>query len=146
WTASRVERDGSILVARAWNERYEPSNNSFQRFVQLFIIYHIFLFMLALLFSLWIGLRFVRPIFHYLKWQQRLSARDYSIDKRNRLYLNCTLRRRYQMFDEFDESLETLSHNLATLEKERAEIDTLREQWITGLSHDLKTPLSSIYG
>lgn len=146
WTASRVERDGSILVARAWNEQYEPSNNSFQRFVQLFIIYHIFLFVLALLFSLWIGLRFGRPIFHFLKWQQRLSARDYSIDKPKRLYRNGTLRRRYQMFDEFDESLETLSHNLATLEKERAEIDTLREQWITGLSHDLKTPLSSIYG
>lgn len=45
-----------------------------------------------------------------------------------------------------DQSLTQLSTKLADNECKIQQSEKLREEWITGLSHDLKTPLSSIYG
>lgn len=45
-----------------------------------------------------------------------------------------------------DESLNHLSERLSFNERQIKQAEQLREEWITGLSHDLKTPLSSIYG
>ena len=36
--------------------------------------------------------------------------------------------------------------NASSNERQIKHAEQLREEWITGLSHDLKTPLSSIYG
>ncbi|MBA2873003.1 hypothetical protein HNQ85_003318 [Anoxybacillus calidus] len=43
-------------------------------------------------------------------------------------------------------SLKQLSTNLQELDKKRKQLDKMREEWITNLTHDLKTPLSSIKG
>lgn len=50
------------------------------------------------------------------------------------------------MFSELTNSLEKLSKELSNTENYRKELETMREEWISGLSHDLKTPLSSILG
>lgn len=42
--------------------------------------------------------------------------------------------------------LKQLSTNLQELNKKRNQLDKMREEWITNLTHDLKTPLSSIKG
>lgn len=43
-------------------------------------------------------------------------------------------------------SLLHLASTLSTLQQHRDRTDRMREEWIAGLSHDLKTPLSSIKG
>lgn len=43
-------------------------------------------------------------------------------------------------------SLQSVSHNLAQAEEERLKLERMREEWISNVSHDLKTPLSSIRG
>ncbi|KZE73662.1 hypothetical protein AV654_03530 [Paenibacillus elgii] len=43
-------------------------------------------------------------------------------------------------------SLLHLSSTLSSLRQHRDRVDRMREEWIAGLSHDLKTPLSSIKG
>lgn len=43
-------------------------------------------------------------------------------------------------------SLKHLSMNLQSVERKRDQLDKMREEWITNLTHDLKTPLSSIKG
>lgn len=42
--------------------------------------------------------------------------------------------------------LNDLSDRLRWSEKERAKLDLMREEWIANISHDIKTPLSSIQG
>lgn len=42
--------------------------------------------------------------------------------------------------------LEKMSKSLKTAEQERKKLECMREEWITNISHDLKTPLSSIRG
>jgi K+-sensing histidine kinase KdpD len=42
--------------------------------------------------------------------------------------------------------MEQLTETLKKDEQSRKKIQTTREEWIAGLSHDLKTPLSTIYG
>lgn len=56
------------------------------------------------------------------------------------------MKRKFKLFQPVDESLNHLSERLASNERQIQQSEQLREEWITGLSHDLKTPLSSIYG
>ncbi|PKR82981.1 sensor histidine kinase [Heyndrickxia camelliae] len=43
-------------------------------------------------------------------------------------------------------NLNYLSDQLKLSEKERAKLDSMKEEWIANISHDIKTPLSSIQG
>src|SRR5699024_4083807 len=43
-------------------------------------------------------------------------------------------------------NLNDLSDQLKRSEKERKRLDVMREEWIANISHDIKTPLSSIQG
>ncbi|MBS7345951.1 MAG: HAMP domain-containing histidine kinase [Caryophanon sp.] len=43
-------------------------------------------------------------------------------------------------------NLQSVSHKLARAEEERLQLETMREEWISNVSHDLKTPLASIRG
>lgn len=43
-------------------------------------------------------------------------------------------------------NLNQLSHQLEDINIQRKKLDTMREEWIVNISHDLKTPLSSIKG
>ena len=52
----------------------------------------------------------------------------------------------YRFFGEIFESMDQLTETLRRDKRNREKIQATREEWIAGLSHDLKTPLSSIYG
>ncbi|PEN10354.1 two-component sensor histidine kinase, partial [Bacillus wiedmannii] len=43
-------------------------------------------------------------------------------------------------------NLNQLSHQLKDINVQRKRLDTMRAEWIINISHDLKTPLSSIKG
>ncbi|RSK26786.1 sensor histidine kinase [Bacillus sp. HMF5848] len=50
------------------------------------------------------------------------------------------------LYNDVYDSLENLSNALQANELEREKLDRLREEWIANISHDLKTPLSSVKG
>lgn len=50
------------------------------------------------------------------------------------------------IYSEVFKSLNKLTENLRINRRERAKNDKMREEWIANISHDLKTPLSSIKG
>lgn len=52
----------------------------------------------------------------------------------------------FRLFSDVTNSLEHLSITLKKNDAMRQVLQQTREEWITGLTHDLKTPLSSIYG
>ena len=43
-------------------------------------------------------------------------------------------------------NLQSVSHKLALAEEERTKLERMREEWMSNVSHDLKTPLASIRG
>ncbi|WP_254450288.1 sensor histidine kinase [Cohnella herbarum] len=101
--------------------------------------------------SYWFGQRFGAPIAHVLKWLRQLGEGRYeepvdargiprSQDRRGRR------KSKYRVYSDVIDSMDSLSQSLHSNEKLREETEKMRDEWIAGVSHDLKTPLSSIKG
>lgn len=103
------------------------------------------------LMALWYGRRFGTPILHVMDWLQLLAEGSYRepADRkgqprsRNR---TGKLKRRYRLYEDVLTALHNLTITLQQNENMRNELDQKREEWIAGISHDLKTPISSIMG
>ncbi|XID92924.1 sensor histidine kinase [Paenibacillaceae bacterium WGS1546] len=107
--------------------------------------------LLFVLVSSWFGHRFGSPIAHILDWLRHLGSGRYaepadstgvprSRDKRGRR------KSKYRVYRDVIDSMGALTATLHRNEKLREETERMRDEWIAGVSHDLKTPLSSIKG
>lgn len=106
---------------------------------------------LFLLLSLWQARRFGAPLLHMLVWLDAIGHAVYQepLDRkglpRSRMPSG-KWRRRYRVFADVILSIDKLSAALQREQKMRKQTESLREEWIAGVTHDLKTPLSSITG
>ncbi|MCM3172845.1 HAMP domain-containing sensor histidine kinase [Paenibacillus sp. MER 99-2] len=107
--------------------------------------------MLLILLALWYANRFGSPMLHMLQWLQRLEKGNYEeptglngIPRSQRR--NGKWKRKYRVYAEVLHSMQMLSSTLKQDEELRKQTESLREEWIAGITHDLKTPLSSIQG
>lgn len=152
WIEAKTLADGSTIVARMPNKFYkpfeEPLNRGIVLFFIFFTIFHMFLLIIVTALSFGISNRFVRPIVYILSRIERISHFDYqkTFDKKVHHNKSRKLKRKYKLFQPVDDSINHLVDRLAYNERQIKRAEQLREEWITGLSHDLKTPLSSIYG
>lgn len=108
--------------------------NDYQKFGVIMTL--IFLFTLSSAF--YFGVKIGRPLLFALSWIENLSKGIYrkpQVDSMNN-----------NTFNEIIFSLETLSENLKELDEKKKRLDQTREEWIAGISHDMKTPLSSVKG
>ncbi|MFJ3390970.1 MULTISPECIES: sensor histidine kinase [unclassified Lysinibacillus] len=144
--------DGSTLVVRMPNPAYKPFDEPFNKamvlFVSVFFGGHIILLIGIIFLSISISRQFVRPLVYVLSRIERLTQFDYSKVRDKNIHHRKTgkLKRKFKLFQPVDESINNLSKRLSSNERQIKHAERLREEWITGLSHDLKTPLSSIYG
>ena len=105
----------------------------------------------ALLVS-WIGAETLsRPLVHVMTWLESLAQGSFAepLDRGGQpasRESDGTLRRPYRTYQEVIGSLETLTEQLGHNEAERERIESAREEWLTGVTHDLRTPLSSVRG
>ncbi|MDQ0657904.1 sensor histidine kinase KdpD [Paenibacillus sp. W2I17] len=106
---------------------------------------------LLILLAFWYANRFGSPMLHMLQWLQRLERGHYEepagafgVPRSQRR--NGKWKRKYNVYAEVLRSMQALSHTLKQDEELRKQTDSLREEWIAGITHDLKTPLSSIQG
>ncbi|MBA4493848.1 sensor histidine kinase [Paenactinomyces guangxiensis] len=98
------------------------------------------------------GNRISRPVLHMMNWLQHLARGVYR-EPVNKKGLpksihpsSGKLRRPYRTFKEVIASLQQLTDTLKENEENRRRLERTREEWIAGVSHDLKTPLSSVKG
>ncbi|OCT14850.1 hypothetical protein A8709_11525 [Paenibacillus pectinilyticus] len=109
------------------------------------------LLILFVLLSLWQAHRFGAPMLHMLVWLDSIGNAVYQepVDRKG-FHRSRTptgkWRRRYRIFAEVMVSIEKLSTALQRDLATREQSESLREEWIVGITHDLKTPLSSITG
>ncbi|TCZ73030.1 HAMP domain-containing histidine kinase [Paenibacillus albiflavus] len=106
----------------------------------------IFLFL-----SLWYGKRFGTPILHMMNWLHNLAQGKYEeprdvMGRPKSRTITGRIRRKYQMYSDILGSLQQLTEGLQRNDEIRLQLETTRNEWITGVTHDMKTPLSSILG
>lgn len=91
---------------------------------------------------------FVRPLVYILSITEKLANGDYEIfDMKHILYNGKgNLRNRYMLYNEAINNLENLSAALKSAKEEREKLERAKKNWISSVSHDLKTPLSYIVG
>ncbi|MGP1910615.1 sensor histidine kinase [Metabacillus sp. JX24] len=131
------------------DEQYDNSlMTSLLKWMVVFILITAVLFFLI---SFWYSNKLGKPLLHIILWLENLATGKYAepLTKqgiRASSKQNGKLRKSFKIYHDIIYSLNVLTSNLIQKDKDRAMMDEKREDWITGLSHDLKTPLSSLYG
>lgn len=101
--------------------------------------------------TLWYARKFGVPLLTLMKWIQNLGNGVYQEpgDVHGRPATRTKkgkLKRKFRLYKELIATLAQLTETLKETEKQQRIMAQTREEWISGLSHDLKTPLSSISG
>ncbi|WP_019535709.1 sensor histidine kinase [Paenibacillus ginsengihumi] len=107
--------------------------------------------LLSLGIAIWHGYRYSRPLLLFTGWFERMGKGAYEEvltpkDRKRVFRKNGKLRMRYRLYEEVIRSFYRMAEQLAEAERERARLERNREEWMSGISHDLRTPLSSIQG
>lgn len=115
-----------------------------------FLLYGVALILFIIATAFWYGKRFGQPVLYIVNFIQRLADGNYheqEVKKKDKsLNRRGKKKRSFRLFREINDSLNELNQQLKQNEKLRKQIEQTREEWIVGVSHDLKTPLSSING
>ena len=95
-----------------------------------------------------LGFAFVPPLLFMLSIIKKLSAGNYELaETLDTVYRrNGKLKIRYALYKELISDLYVLAGNLQKAEIERKKLDEAKADWLAGVSHDLKTPLSYVTG
>ena len=94
------------------------------------------------------SLAFVQPQLTMISIINRLSTGDYDINSLlGKVYTKRGwLKPQYFLYSELINDISDLSVRLEKSKSDRAHLEEAKKEWIRGISHDLKTPLSYILG
>lgn len=102
---------------------------------------------LILLLFLWFFI--IKPIMHIIRWIQALSKGIYKEpEEKWRLQFKKAffLKGSHFLFQELFSHMQLLSEKLSSDETEKIKLEKYRREWLSGITHDLKTPLAYIQG
>lgn len=90
----------------------------------------------------------IKPLLFMISLINNLSEGIYHCSKDNRTVYTKSgrLKTRYALYKEVLNNIDVLAKNLQEAEAERNALEQSKRDWISGVSHDLKTPLSYIIG
>jgi signal transduction histidine kinase len=111
------------------------------------VSYILSLLIVAIIFA-W---RFTGPMVHIMNWLKQLAVGKYEEPQKNGRPASISrisgkLKRSYRDFIEVIQAMRYLTYVLKKNEEDRNKLEKTREEWLTGVSHDLKTPLSAVKG
>lgn len=106
---------------------------------------------LSLAISVWHGYRYGQPLILFAGWFERMGQGLYEEvltpkDRKRVFRRNGKMRTRYRLYREVIHAFYQMAERLAQTEKDRLKLEKTREEWMSGISHDLRTPLSTIQG
>ncbi|KAA0765589.1 sensor histidine kinase KdpD [Bacillus sp. SH5-2] len=146
---------GLLLVVTAKNKHYYPDDELEDVFTKKLLIgwglILLIVFVYLVILSIWYGNKFGKPLLHAMRWLKNIAGGTYEepVNKKGkpvRFRRSGKEKWSFRLFRDVTSSLEHLSITLKKNDAMRQVLQQTREEWITGLTHDLKTPLSSIYG
>ncbi|MGD6818744.1 sensor histidine kinase [Metabacillus sp. 113a] len=123
----------------------------FSEMIRLIIIAAVVLLTLTLGISFWQGFRYSQPLLLFTSWLERMGQGKYgevlTEKERKKVFKsNGVVRLRYKLYQEVIGAFYEMAEKLSAADKERDRLEKTREEWMTGISHDLRTPLSTIQG
>ncbi|QDS33187.1 HAMP domain-containing histidine kinase [Brevibacillus brevis] len=110
-------------------------------YLHVYIDFWVLFFGTFLLIALLYSIKMSAPIFYFLKWLDLLSQGIYEEPK-----LSPRKKRSFRLYKELIVKMQQLTSRLRQNEMERKELEAMRREWTSGVTHDLKTPLSYIQG
>lgn len=95
--------------------------------------------------------KFANPLMLLMEWIRQIGQKNYDLPlnkKQQPLFRTKKgrVRQRFKLYKDMIVTMEHMTDELKKHDAERHQMDKMREEWISGLSHDLKTPLSTIIG
>lgn len=120
-----------------------PDNTNYDLLVLLTFVVNII--MCSVVFSWYFG----GPLWFIMSWIDNLTKGNYAvpITRKNKVYnQHDKLRQPYRLYKEVIDNIHILSDSLQQAELERKNMEESKRDWIAGISHDLKTPLTYITG
>ena len=152
-TASYTDHDtGLSWVLHTPNE--ETDNNVpilLEDAWRVFLIITIVFLLLALAVSFWNGFRYGQPLLIFTSWLSRMGSEQYDevltdAEQRKIFKKNGKVRLRYRLYKEVITAFYEMAARLKASGEERRRLEKNQEEWMSGISHDLRTPLSTIHG
>ncbi|MCG7407884.1 HAMP domain-containing histidine kinase [Paenibacillus sp. ACRRX] len=115
------------------------------------IVFLIIMLLLFVLMASWQSTRNARPLSHFMRWAAQMAQGKYtepvlSSGRSPAFRRSGKMKSNYRLYGDVRQAMEQLSQRLEASEDERTLHEVQRDQWLSGLSHDLKTPLASIIG
>lgn len=107
--------------------------------------------LVTILVAIWNGFRYGNPLFIFTNWLSRMGNEDYEVvltsqEKKQVFKRNGKLKRRYRLYKEVFHAFYEMAEKLDISQKERKRLEKTREEWMAGISHDLRTPLTTMQG
>ncbi|GAA0344497.1 HAMP domain-containing sensor histidine kinase [Oceanobacillus oncorhynchi subsp. oncorhynchi] len=107
--------------------------------------------LVTFLISFWTSFRYGSPLFIFSNWLNRMGNGNYkevlTEQEKKKVYRkNGKLKRRYKLYKEVFQAFDEMAEKLDASQKEREQLEKSREEWVAGISHDLRTPLTTMEG
>ncbi|MCH1625029.1 sensor histidine kinase [Ferdinandcohnia quinoae] len=139
-----------ILYSNKENKEYDGSN--FIKNVTLAIIAAgLVMLVITIGFTIWHAFRYGRPLLLFISWLERLGQGEYDTlltekDRKKVFTKKGKIRSKFKLYKEVIQSFYDMAEKLEKTRQDRDQLERTREEWMTGISHDLRTPLATIQG
>ncbi|MFC3782498.1 sensor histidine kinase, partial [Bacillus chungangensis] len=122
-----------------------------KKMILVLLVFCLIVLLMSIGFSAWNAFRYGQPLLLFIGWMERMEQGLYEevLTKKERKKVfkkNGKIRMRYRLYEEVINTFYLMAEKLDRSDKERQLLEKTREEWMTGISHDLRTPLSTIQG
>lgn len=155
-TKVTVLNDDTENISWVYHELNDTYTERIVRFfsneeLQIIILITLVSLIIPFILSFWNGYRYGKPLLLLINWLKFVEQKQYDtvlhgLEHKKIYRKNGKVKFRYRIYKEVFESFSKLSEKLSLADQERARLEKTREEWMAGISHDLRTPLSSIQG
>ncbi|MCD7034529.1 HAMP domain-containing histidine kinase [Metabacillus sp. GX 13764] len=145
-------QSGFTWILHTPRQEAEPASSSIlSEVMRIFMILAAVLLTLTVGISFWNGFRYGQPLLLFTGWLERMGYGKYeevlTEKERKKVFKkNGKVRLRYKLYQEVIGAFYEMAEKLSASDKERDRLEKTREEWMTGISHDLRTPLTTIQG
>ena len=132
-----LSKSGEILGVTLMHSAIEGANDSISRGIMLLIVSILIAMGLSLIVASILSRTFTKPLLSMNKTALRLSEGDYTAETR----IN-----EKDEIGELAKTLDVLAKRLDDASKESEKLDLMRKEFLTNISHELKTPVTVMRG
>ena len=148
----RDSQTGALWVLHTPNEKKQELRlDTYQEVLIAVGITGAVVLFITIVISAWNGFRYGHPLFIFSNWLTRMGNGQYEevLTQREKKHIyrkSGKMKWRYRLYKEVFNAFYDMAERLDASRKEREQLEKTREEWMAGISHDLRTPLTTMEG